>query len=165
MNEEIADAILESVQDVFQNFLAMELFVGVPQSNRGSGEQEAEIAGLPLAMETSALVGLTGAMRGAVILQSSRETASRLVGALTKRPPAPLNRVGLELFGELGDLIAGGIRSRLSSHGVLHIAPPQVVIGTHYALYNARIYSLARQTFRFPDGFFAVECHYLKDCA
>ncbi|MBF0614536.1 MAG: chemotaxis protein CheX [Magnetococcales bacterium] len=165
MNEEITDAIVESVRDVFQGFLAMELFVGTPHGADGLVDPDTGIAGLALAMECSAVVGFTGAMRGAISVQGAHETVRLLVGALAKRPVTALTLESLELFGELGDLIAGGMRSRLSSHGEIHAAPPQVIVGQRYIIHNARIYSRVRHTFQFSGGLFLVECHYLKDCA
>ncbi|MBF0213706.1 MAG: chemotaxis protein CheX [Magnetococcales bacterium] len=164
MNEEISDAIVESVQDIVNGLLAMEVSHGVRHAET-SLEILESVEGLSVIQEISAVVGFTGALRGAILLQGSITTALQLVGALVGRPLESLNSESLELVGELADLIAGGMRSRLSSHGALSMTPPMVVVGSRYSLHNARIFCRSRHFFQVPGGSFIVECQYLKDSA
>lgn len=164
MNEEISDAIIESVHDIFQGFLAMEVFPGVRHQETSLAILES-VEGLSVSQETSAVVSFTGALRGAVFLEGSIVTALMLAGALAGKPFESLSGEPLDLFGELADLIAGGMRSRLSAHGEICMTPPLVVVGSRYTLHNARIFCRTRHLFQVRGGSFIVECHYLKDSA
>ncbi|MBF0340680.1 MAG: chemotaxis protein CheX [Magnetococcales bacterium] len=164
MNEEMADAILESVLDICRGYLSLEICSGIRHEEVSLEILEA-LEGLSVSQETTTVVSFTGALRGAVVLRGSVSIALLLVSALAGKRFDSLAGQAVEVLGELADLIAGGIRTRLSAHGEIRLTPPLVVIGSRYALYNARIFSRARQFFQVEEGTFFVECYYLKDSA
>ncbi|MBF0627174.1 MAG: chemotaxis protein CheX [Magnetococcales bacterium] len=157
MNEEISDAISESVRDLLHRFLSMRL-VSDPQPVQTPPDKPDEA-------QICAVVCFTGALRGALLVQGSAHTACLLAASLAGKSFSCLDDDALEVVGEFADLIAGGVRSRLSSHGEIRMAPPLVVMGQEYTLHNARIFCSAQQFFQIQGGRFRVECLYLKDCA
>lgn len=162
MNEELSDAIMESVQDIFHGFLALELCPG--EENGPVGQTDHKMVEALVALhETSMVVGFTGALRGGVRIETSTLTALNLAGALAGKSFESLSGNVLDILGELVDLVAGGLCTRLSSYGQIHLTPPIVVVGSQYTLNNSRIFSRVRQFFQVNGDNFFVECYYLKD--
>ncbi|MBF0180979.1 MAG: chemotaxis protein CheX [Magnetococcales bacterium] len=155
MNQELADAMVESVQEVFHRFLDLEV----------TEEAALPRAGTPAADpdEVATLIGFSGALRGAVVVRSSMETARILARALSGWHEEGSGGPFLDLQGELADLLAGGIRARLACHGELHLAPPTTVTGQGFRLRNASIFTVIGKRFRIAGGEFTMECFYLKD--
>ncbi|MBF0438065.1 MAG: chemotaxis protein CheX [Magnetococcales bacterium] len=153
MNEELSDAIVESVHDIFHGFLALEVFPGVQIAEACQEDTQ----------KTATVVSFNGVLRGSVILHASVSTAVLLAEALAGTQFHSLSENAREMLGELTDLIAGGMRTRLSAHGEIRLTPPIVVIGTQYHLNNASIFSQERQFFQVNGGTFCVECFYIKD--
>lgn len=151
MNEELSDAIIESVHDIFHGFLALEVFPGEAEQGTNSSD------------EIATVVGFQGVLRGSIIVRASRATALTLACALAGRSLEGVSGEFYDLYGELADLIAGGIRTRLSAHGEIHLAPPTMVAGYGYTLKNARIFSSVQEHFQVNGGQFSVECFFLKD--
>ncbi|MBF0125852.1 MAG: chemotaxis protein CheX [Magnetococcales bacterium] len=155
MNEELSDAIMESVHDIFHGFLALEVFPGEEDPQPAETTRDAN--------EVATVVSFCGVLRGAVVLRTSQPTALILAGALSGKSLGQLSGEALDLLGELTDLIASGMRTRLSSHGEIRLTPPTMVVGQGYTLRNARIFSHVRQSFQVNDGHFVVDCFFLKD--
>ncbi len=156
MNNELSDVMMESVHDIFQGFLALELLPGKePTVTAQQPHQEL--------WQTSVVIGFTGALRGHIIMSAPTSTALILAGALAGVEFASWSAHVSDLMGELTDLIAGGVRTRLSSYGEMHLTPPIVMIGERCVLNNARIFSKVRQFFQVNGGNFCMDCFYLKD--
>ncbi|MBF0294218.1 MAG: chemotaxis protein CheX [Magnetococcales bacterium] len=156
MNQELADAMVESVQEVFHRFLDLEVAEEATTVRHEMPETEDPD-------EVATLIGFSGALRGAVIVRSSMATARILAHALSGRHADGAGGPFLDLQGELADLLAGGIRARLACHGELHLAPPTTVTGQGFRLRNASIFTVIGKRFRIAGGGFTMECFYLKD--
>ncbi len=80
--------------------------------------------------DVTVLVGVTGRVRGVVLLNVSERTAKELVGAMQGTPVAVWDTLAESGIAELGNVITGRASSELESAGYpCTISPPTVVIG------------------------------------
>ena len=78
----------------------------------------------------SAIVGLSGGLKGCARLGSPNETAIALAGALMGEEMGEITPDGADAFGELANMITGGIQTRLAGElGEINLSPPVVISG------------------------------------
>lgn len=87
--------------------------------------------------DITAMVGLAGQLCGVLTLRCSRETAARMASKmLGTQPPAESQDVK-DAFGEVGNMIAGNFKSKISgmADGCM-LSVPTVITGTDYSLHS-----------------------------
>ncbi|MCC7417913.1 MAG: chemotaxis protein CheX [Acidobacteria bacterium] len=94
--------------------------------------------------QVAATVGFTGHRCGAVVFHAGADVAREIAGALLAMPAAEVNGEMADAIGEVTNMIAGTLRTRMASlEPAWAIAVPTVTIGsdfvTRYATDAARV--------------------------
>lgn len=109
--------------------------------------------------DVSAIIGLTGEARGAVVISMKQELACRLTDVLTGCPHHQLDDEVIDAVGEIINIIAGNAKKGLESAFRLVISLPTIVKGEGHAIHwpndNARIIII-------PFRIFEVEYFHLS---
>jgi len=145
VRQEILAALVEAVRQVFND-------TDIAIDSVETGE--------PLAAETQVIssVGLTGDLKGIVMLSTDREGASGIVRSMAGglRFPEPgegLSELQLAAIGEISNQIAGRAITLLFDQGLrCDITPPAVVAASHLQSLVPDVAESSQQTFRGPFG-------------
>src|SRR5918911_3712664 len=80
--------------------------------------------------EVTAVVGVTGALSGAVMYRMSEQTALAIVGQMMGQQFKELDTLARSGVGELGNVITGRAAVLLERAGIVaDIAPPMLIVG------------------------------------
>ncbi|MBF0271460.1 MAG: chemotaxis protein CheX [Magnetococcales bacterium] len=95
--------------------------------------------------DVTAIVGFRGQMTGGVHLSAPMHAALGLASAFWGEPLESFNETGRDAFGELANILAGALKSRIDDG--LDLTPPRIVQGsdpadlpTYGGSYSARCY-------------------------
>jgi chemotaxis protein CheX len=88
--------------------------------------------------EVSGLIGLSGTLRGMVVVNLARETALRAAAVLLGSEPRELDAEVMDAIGELTNMIAGSAKTQLERYD-LSMGLPTIIVGEN-------------QTIMFPSG-------------
>ena len=157
MNEALADAIVESVHDIFLAFLSIEVFPGPSIEKPAFDPYE------PPRTEVTALVGFSGFIRGGIHLSCPLHVALILAGTLAETPFDSMGEEASDAVGELANMIAGGLQTRFDDYGDICLTPPAVICGTHFGMRYDKNLASIKQYFKVDSGPFFVECFYIQD--
>lgn len=119
-HEELARILSLSVLDTFSTMFSIEPEVVKALQCEDLGPCE----GL------TAIVGLGGAVRGSIVFQCETPTARRLTRLMTGEEPAEDDQLIKDGIGEMGNIVAGGVKKHLDAAGTnVSISIPTVVQG------------------------------------
>jgi chemotaxis protein CheX len=119
-HEELGRFLAQSVLEMFSTMFASGVTLGI-------GDR---IDDLPPCHGLSAIVGLGGSVRGSVVFQCSSGAAGRFTELMTGEAPGPGDQLVKDGVGEIGNILAGGLKKQLDSTGVnVSISIPTVVEG------------------------------------
>lgn len=105
----------------------------------------------------SAVIGLAGAMSGAIVLHSGMQAAMRIAERMTGMAPAEANVMVRDAIGEVCNMVAGAWKGfdPVLSAGCL-LSTPTVVAGTSYELFGDRAPIRIERCYRFEEFVFMV---------
>ncbi|HIJ83400.1 MAG: putative chemotaxis protein CheX [Magnetococcales bacterium] len=152
MKQEFARMIKESVHDLFVAFLDMEVTPGPMVTKKEDDLYR------PPDTEVTAIINFSGGLQGGVHLASPRHTAMQLCHVFAGEEFQELFGEAGDAFGELNNVIAGGLQTRLSEQfGNINLTPPTLIAGTDYKMqYKTNFHSI-KQYFKCEHGPFFVE--------
>jgi chemotaxis protein CheX len=120
MRADVAQPFLLAARGVLEQELGGEVGRGKVRVERG------EFA----AGEVTAVVGVTGALSGAVMYRMSEQTALAIVGRMMGQQFNELDALARSGVGELGNVITGRAGVLLEKGGIsADIAPPMLIVG------------------------------------
>src|ERR687884_315862 len=120
MRADVAQPFLLAARGVLEQELGGDVGRGQVRVERG------EFA----AGEVTAVVGITGALSGAVMYRMSEQTALAIVGRVMGQKFAELDALARSGVGELGNVITGRAGVLLERSGIsADIAPPMLIVG------------------------------------
>ena len=160
LSETLSATIVESVQDVFQAFLFLDASPG-PCKIAAEGKPYSSPKS-----EVTAVIEYGEGLEGGVHLSSPLYVACQLAGALAGMELETLDDEGRDAFGELANMVAGGIQTRLmedSGFADISLTPPIVVTGDQTAMEYLPDFQSVKQYFKFAGGLFFVECFFLTE--
>ncbi|MBF0589140.1 MAG: chemotaxis protein CheX [Magnetococcales bacterium] len=155
MYEDLAEAVTGSVSEIFLAFLEMEVSNGpfFPKPDYEPYE--------PPTSEVVATVKFDGDLVGGVHLSAPLYVALALAGGFAGMELESMDADAADSFGELGNMVAGGVQGRLMEHGgEINLSPPILVVDAEYEGDFNNISHSLRQYFRVPAGPFYVECFF-----
>ena len=158
ISEELSLTIIDSVKDVFLAFLSIEAFPG-PKKIVSSFDSYT-----PPDSEVVGLIEYAGALRGGVHLACPTHVACTLSGIFAGMEMEQFDADAKDGLGELANMIAGGIQTRMMDEyglGDITISPPLVTTGGRHAITYQSYYDGIKQYFKIEGGLFFVECFYL----
>ncbi|MDR2021251.1 MAG: chemotaxis protein CheX [Treponema sp.] len=110
---------------VFKDFVGCELAAGHPYFENKNAPQDWDI---------SAIIGLTGEARGAVVISMKTELAAKLTGLLTGSEHKELDEEVVDAVGEIVNIIAGNVKRELEEAFRLVISLPSIVKGRGHTI-------------------------------
>jgi chemotaxis protein CheX len=120
MRSDVAQPFLLAAKGVLEQELGGDVGRGQVKVERGDFE----------AGEVTAVVGVTGALSGAVMYRMSEATALAIVGKMMGQKFGELDALARSGVGELGNVITGRAGVLLERAGVsADIAPPMLIVG------------------------------------
>lgn len=120
MHANVAQPFLLAAKGVIEQELGGEVKRGQVRVERGDFE----------AGEVTAVVGVTGALSGAVVYRMSEATALAIVGQMMGQSFGELDALARSGVGELGNVITGRAGVLLERTGVrAELAPPMLIVG------------------------------------
>lgn len=116
----VLDKINAAAREAVEEIASTMLFVSIHPMSSGT---DVEVG-------ISAIVGLNGGLKGCARLGSPNGTAIALASALMGEEIGEFTAEGADAFGELANMITGGIQTRLSGElGEINLTPPVVING------------------------------------
>jgi chemotaxis protein CheX len=113
-------------ENVFRDFVGQELRAEVPYFLETNTEHEWDV---------SAVIGLTGEARGAVVISMKEELAVRLTNLLTgEEKHQHLDNDVIDAIGEIINIIAGNVKQELEEAFKLTISLPTIVSGKQHTV-------------------------------
>jgi len=111
---------VKSTLHTFKDFVGFELTAGNPHFSGRTLEFERDI---------SAVIGLSGAVRGAVVISMKKSFAIKITDALAGSPHSELDDDVVDAVGEIVNIIAGNIKQHVDGGEQIVISLPTVVKG------------------------------------
>ncbi len=111
--------------NVFREFIGVELETERPHFANKDDPHEWDV---------SAIIGLTGEARGAVVISMKQALARKLTGALTGATHDELDDEVIDAIGEIINIIAGNAKRGLEESFRLVISLPTIVRGTGHSI-------------------------------
>ena len=91
-------------------------------------------AGEVMEWDLSAVIGLTGEARGAVVISMRKELATKLTGMLTGTEHREVDDDVVDAIGEIINIIAGNVKKNLEEAFRLVISLPTIVQGKQHSI-------------------------------
>ena len=126
MKVEFVNPFIESVYNLFETMLGCSVERGVPGISKGE----------PNLRDITALIGLSGTIKGTVALAFPVNTALSMVGMLLGMEIKTVDDTVTDGLGELVNIIAGGAKAKFSEiHGPpIDLSLPTIVRGSNYTV-------------------------------
>ncbi|MBF0185171.1 MAG: chemotaxis protein CheX [Magnetococcales bacterium] len=152
IKKEFADLIKESVQEVFSTFLSVDFSPGPLVMKREDDEYR------PPETEVTVVINFSGGIHGGIHLASPLHLALLLAGNFSGEMYDTLFGEAGDGFGELGNMIAGGVQTRLSKRfSAIQLTPPTLIAGKDYRMQYKSNFDSIKQYFKTGSGPFYVE--------
>jgi chemotaxis protein CheX len=123
--ERYIQPFVDVCKNVFKEFLGAELTAGRPYFSDKDVAHDWDV---------SAVIGLTGEARGAVVISLKTDLAVRLTGILTGSEHKELDDEVIDAVGELVNIIAGNAKKGLEESFRLVISLPTIVQGPNHTI-------------------------------
>ncbi|MCL2601038.1 MAG: chemotaxis protein CheX [Treponema sp.] len=111
---------VKSTLHTFKDFVGFDLVAGHPHFSGRTLDFERDI---------SAVIGLSGVVRGAVIISMKKDFATAITDALVGSPHSELDDDVVDAVGEIVNIIAGNIKQYVDGGEQIVISLPTVVKG------------------------------------
>ncbi|MDR2662649.1 MAG: chemotaxis protein CheX [Treponema sp.] len=118
--ERYIQPFIEASNNTFKNFVGAELSAGRPYFLENSAVSEEDL---------SAIIGLNGEARGAVVIGMKEALAIRLTDMLTGEKHSAVDDEVVDAIGEIVNIIAGNAKKGLEESFRLIISLPSIVRG------------------------------------
>lgn len=148
------DKINAAAQEAVEEIVSTMLFVPINPVSSSAESMSVE-------SDVSAIVGLSGGLKGGTRLGSPVETVTALAGALMGEEIDALNEDSKDAFGELANMITGGIKTRLAGElGEINLSPPLVITGENHTAHSDRDDQIALTRYELDGNPFFIEVFY-----
>lgn len=152
VKKEFAILMQEAVHDVFLAFLDMETSPGPMICKKEDDLYK------PPETEVTVVINFSGGIHGGVHLASPLHLSLQLAGAFSGEEYDSLIGEAGDGFGELGNMIAGGLQTKLSDRfGEINLTPPTIISGKDYRMQYKANFDNVKQYFKSDVGPFYVE--------
>ena len=123
--EKYIQPFIDACKSVFKDFLGAELTEERPYFAETGAVQEWDL---------SAVIGLTGEARGAVVISMKKDLAVKLTGILTGSEHTSIDDDVVDAIGEIVNIIAGNVKKNLEEAFRLVISIPTIVQGREHSV-------------------------------
>ncbi|MBF0614649.1 MAG: chemotaxis protein CheX [Magnetococcales bacterium] len=152
LKTEFAEMIKAAVHEMFSAYLVMQLDNG-PTVNKKD-----EDIYRPPSSEVTVVVNYSGGINGGIHLAAPLHVAMELASSFAGENFDSICGEAGDGFGELANIIAGGVQTRLGKgFGNINLTPPTLVTGTDYRMQYKSNFDSVKQYFKCDAGLFFVE--------
>jgi chemotaxis protein CheX len=123
--EQYIQPFIEVSQKIFKEFVGCDLVADRPYFEEKESINDWDI---------SAVIGLTGEARGAVVISMKTSLAARLTGILTGVTHTELDDEVVDAIGEIVNIIAGNVKKNLEESFRLVISLPTIIQGKKHVI-------------------------------
>jgi chemotaxis protein CheX len=123
--EKYIQPFIDVCENVFKEFVGSELTAGRPYFSDVTAVTDWDI---------SAIIGLTGEARGAVVISMKKGLALKVTDILTGTRHTTLDDEAVDAVGEIVNIIAGNVKKNLEETFRLIISLPTIVQGVEHAV-------------------------------
>ncbi len=121
INVEYINPFLMAATSIMKNMCQLDVKVGKPYVKTTEFESDSVII----------MIGITGEMRGQVVIGFSMEVACDIASRMIMMPVTEMNELSMSAISELGNMILGNAATILSTKGIgIDITPPTLCRGT-----------------------------------
>lgn len=121
INVEYINPFLMAASSVMKNMCQLDMKVGKPYVKTSEFANDSVII----------MIGITGEMRGQVVIGLSLEVACDIASRMIMMPITEMNELSMSAISELGNMILGNAATILSTKGIgIDITPPTLCRGT-----------------------------------
>lgn len=121
INVEIINPFLMAATSIMRDMCQLETKVGKPYVKTTEFDSDSVII----------MIGITGEMRGQVIIAFSLDVACDIASKMIMMPICEMNELSMSAISELGNMILGNAATILSTKGIgIDITPPSLCRGT-----------------------------------
>lgn len=155
--KEISSYLKESVEEIFNAYLFMELSTGPAITKMD------HVAYKPQESLVTSLINFNGSINGGIHFSCSLKVALHMAESLAGAPFEQLDDEARDALGELANMMAGGLQTRLANNkdnNDIHLTPPTVIFGSSFQIQYNRSLSSITQHFNIETGPFFVECFF-----
>jgi chemotaxis protein CheX len=111
--------------NTFKNFVGFDLIPKNPYMLNREQDFEYDISGV---------IGLSGAIKGAVILSMNKDVATKLTGRLTGAEHTEIDHDVADALGEIVNIISGNIKKDVREGDDIRISLPTIIRGSEHYL-------------------------------
>ncbi|MDR0315459.1 MAG: chemotaxis protein CheX [Treponema sp.] len=126
--EQLIKPFLDVTLNAFQSFVGCELSPRHPYFADPESDFKADISGV------TGVIGLSGVIRGAVIVSMSKSTAIKVTDMLIGEPHTELDGDVVDAIGEIVNIIAGNIKQKIAEGDGIVISLPTVIKGKEHSI-------------------------------
>lgn len=149
---DFAEHIVSATTDVFNTMIMLEASSGPPLSERLT----------VFGNSVTALLGLSGALKGMLCIHCPEQGAKVITANLLGMEVEDLNEDVNDAMGELANMVAGGLKTRLTSIGkALELSIPTAIAGASYTVNSMSSAASITIPFMVEDWTFQVELRYV----
>lgn len=149
---DFAKIIEETTDEIFNCMIFIDIAAQPPLE---SGKQA-------LGCHVSAMIGLTGGLSAMLGIHCPSAVGLAVAGAMLGMEPEEINADVKDALGEIANMMAGGIKERLSSENIdLELAIPTAITGQAYVISAPKGSQRVVVPFTMKQGQFFVEIKYL----
>ncbi|MBF0124217.1 MAG: chemotaxis protein CheX [Magnetococcales bacterium] len=159
--DQLQSIILSVTEAAMMEIVNTMLFIDVSPSH--ALPKPAKVAYVQAPAEVSVIVGFSGGIDGGTRLACSTHIACVLASALAGEKYRELGEEAKDAFAEVGNMLAGGIQTKLTSKMRLdevHMSTPTIVSGSNYEIDYRGVIESVRHFFRLEYEPFYVDVYY-----
>ncbi len=152
MKHKLANYIKEALHEVFSAYLVMDVESGPMISKKDEDIYR------PPSSEVTVIINFSGGIHGGIHLAAPLYSALEMASAFSGEKYQTIDGEAGDGFGELANMIAGGVQTRLGNqYGNINLTPPTLISGTDYKMQYKRNFDSVKQYFKGETGPFFVE--------
>lgn len=151
--KEILEKLQEAIQEIAETMMFVEIVPG-----------ESLYCQAELPVDFSAVIGFGQAFRGSLRLAAPTKTALKLASALLMEEREEMDSEMSDAFGELANMLAGGLQTRVEGDlGPISMSPPILISGKNHRSFSDHSFFCVSQTFELEGLAFIAEVFYLEE--
>ncbi|MBF0128089.1 MAG: chemotaxis protein CheX [Magnetococcales bacterium] len=158
MKQDFAGAMKDAVHEVFSAYLVMEIEDGPTVAKREDDAYR------PPSSEVTVVINFSGGIHGGIHLAAPLHAALEMAASFSGEHYDTIVGEAGDGFGELANMVAGGVQTRLGNRfGNINLTPPTLITGTDYKMQYKSNFDSVKQYFKCEAGPFFVEFFFFID--
>ncbi|MBF0627797.1 MAG: chemotaxis protein CheX [Magnetococcales bacterium] len=153
----LAEVIREAIDETTVAFFTADVGIKAGPSVSTSADEPY----VPPQADVTAIIAFNGVIEGGVHVSAPFHCAVALAAAFSGDEIETFNNTAKDAIGELANIIAGAVKSRICDDQI-NLTPPQVVVGRDHQIGYTKPLESTKCYFRTDNGPFFVEVFYRK---